>query len=144
MAVIKNATIGQIITYVSRLYRADVLMCEACAWVESRFNWLSIGDNDTSAGEFQDHIGGELGNHPLVYAENPLNSAMLSIPELAACEHQHPNWPVGRVAAAAQRPFDQTTYAQLVQSVYDSVNSGKPPVGYLTARNKHTNITIPA
>lgn len=143
LAVIRNATIGDIISYVARLYHADVLMCECTVWVESRFNWLAIGDDGTSGGLFQDHIGGELGNHPLSYALNPLNSCLLSISELAACEHQHPNWPVGRVAAAAQRPANQSIYAELVQAAYDAVNSGKPPAGYLTARNKHTTLTIP-
>jgi hypothetical protein len=122
-------------------------MCECTAWIESRFNWLEYGDKEdgrfTSVGLFQDHIGGELGNHPLTYALNPLNACNLSIPNLARCAKLHPGWPIGKVAALAQGPFDPVTYAVDVQAVYDDVNKGKPPTGYLSARNKHTDITIP-
>ena len=144
MAIIRNATIGDIIYYVARLNRVDTLTCEACAFHESIFNWLAVGDNDTSFGLYQLHEGGELGNLTKEQAMNPLTNCERAIPVIAAVQHQHPDWSPGLVAATAQRPANPSIYAADVNQIYNQVVAGKPPINYLTARNKHTSISIPA
>lgn len=69
-----------------------------------------IGDNGTSAGSFQFHRGGALGNHPFSWADTYpafLNRAQ----EFARLQVHH-----GKGAAAIQRPADPTGYATKVDA----------------------------
>lgn len=69
-----------------------------------------IGDNGTSAGSFQFHKGGALGNHPFSWADTYpafLNRAQ----EFARLQVHH-----GKGAASVQRPADPTGYAAKVDA----------------------------
>lgn len=88
----------------------------AIAKVESGLDPYRVGDNGTSFGLYQLHIGGELGNHTEQWAFNPRNNAETALSRVAAVRRQHPNWSWGQVAAAAQRPADQASYARAVDS----------------------------
>lgn len=103
----------------------------AIAQQESGLNPHSVGDNGTSFGLFQLHQGGELGSHSAQWAFDPYNNARQALSVVAHVHAQHPDWDWGTVAAAAQRPADQTGYAQSVNAILGNYQaSGQHPLDY--------------
>ncbi|HEY3923792.1 MAG TPA: transglycosylase SLT domain-containing protein [Acidothermaceae bacterium] len=98
-------------------------LAEADAIQESGMNPYAVGDSGTSFGEFQLHEGGELGNLPGTLAQqkleafDPATNAAVALREMAAVYKQNPNADPGAIAAAAERPANQTAYAAAVDKI---------------------------
>lgn len=93
------------------------------------------GAHYTSFGAYQLHETGELGNLTPEQAYNPRTNAEVALAEYARVAKLHPNWSPGQIAAAAQRPADQTQYAKDVNAIYNQLikaqraaRSSKPPI----------------
>ena len=91
---------------------------------ESGGNPQAVGDNGTSFGLFQLHEGGELGGLSQQQAFDPTTNARVAITVMAQVLKAHPDWSPGQVAAAAQRPADQTAYANSVNSLLGGGTGG--------------------
>ena len=110
-------SVTDIIRDVARQDRIPPKVALAIAKVESGLNPRSIGDNGTSFGLYQLHIGGELGSHSPQWAFNPRHNAEQALGVVAKVHREHPSWSWGRVAAAAQRPANQPAYAREVDAL---------------------------
>lgn len=109
-----------VITQVANQYGLPPEIALATAYHESGLNPQAVGDNGTSFGLFQLHEGGELGSLSPQQAFDPITNAETAIPVIASVYKMHPNWTPGQIAAAAQRPANQSAYAQAVNQIYQS------------------------
>lgn len=99
---------------------AQIRAMQATARVESGLNPSAVGDNGTSFGLFQHHIGGA-GGSSLASAQRYLDPAT-SIRERAR-EFRRLNIRGGRGAASLQRPADPSGYAKKVDAVLSGQQS---------------------
>lgn len=88
---------------------ADPVAMLATSLVEDGARPGVVGDQGTSFGPFQFHVGGALGNHPASWADTP--AAYLNRAQEFARLQVHG----GKGAAAVQRPANPAGYAQRVQ-----------------------------
>lgn len=95
----------------------------AIAYHESGFNVHAVGDNGSSFGLYQLHVGGELGNHSQAWANDPYNNASTALRVVGQVLRQHPDLSPGQVAALAQRPADQASYAAGIDGVLHQASS---------------------
>lgn len=89
---------------------ADPVAMLATSLVEDGARPGVVGDQGTSFGPFQFHVGGALGSHPASWADTP--AAYLNRAQEFARLGVHG----GKGAAAIQRPADPTGYAAKVQA----------------------------
>lgn len=110
----------------------DPRLALAMAQQESGLNPSAVGDQGTSFGLFQLHQGGELTSAGLdpQAAMDPYTNARVALAQVAQVARQHPDWSPGQIAAAAQRPADQTSYASSVNTLFDSVETGQGTLGW--------------
>lgn len=116
--------IPQLIRQIGRregLNAAQIRALLATAKRESSFNPSAVGDNGSSFGLFQHHIGGA-GGQTKEEAERYLNP-VLSITERAR-EFKRLNIRGGKGAAALQRPADPAGYAVAVDQIMQGLNPG--------------------
>lgn len=150
-----SKTIGQVITEVANSYGVDPTLALATAWQESSLNQYAEGDwtggsvgsgQPTSFGLFQLHKGGELGNLTEAQAFNPVSNATVAISEIASIISQYRGQGLtpGQLAALAQRPADEGTYATDVNNIYVELAHGSPPSGYTAAYNTAVNTSGPS
>lgn len=112
-----------IITGIAEKYGVNPLLAIATAIHESGLNPKAIGDNGTSFGLYQLHEGGELGNMTPQQAYDPTTNATVAISHMAAVMKAQPNLQGGALAAAAQRPANQTAYASAINKIISSLGS---------------------
>lgn len=106
-----------VITQVAKQLGVPPVLALSIAFHESGLDPKATGDNGTSFGLFQLHKGGELGSHSRTWAENPYNNARTALSEVARVLKANPGMDWGQIAAKAQRPLDQTAYAQDVNDI---------------------------
>lgn len=119
------SSVTDIIQEVAQKLGVDPILALATSYVESGWNASAVGDNDSSFGLFQLHRGGELGSNTQAWADNPTNNATTALTVVANVAKQHPTWSPGQIAAAAQRPADQSAYAAKVNQIYNEIKSGR-------------------
>jgi hypothetical protein len=138
------------ITEVARANGVDPNLAIAIAKQESGLNPYAVGDNGTSFGLYQLHIGGELpaawqagpwvqgpkGRIP-AQAADPRANAQVSLAVVGAVARQNPGLSPGEIAAKAQRPANQSAYARSVNSLIGGSSNysalGQPSSGGQTA-----------
>jgi hypothetical protein len=109
-------------------FNIDHCLIWAVAWHESRWNPQAVGDNGTSFGLFQLHVGGELGNlTPQEVMAEPALNAFIAVSRLAAVIQANPGISPGWAAALAQRPADPVLYAQRITSWWSACHAGWNP-----------------
>lgn len=112
-----------IIDTVAQAYGVPPALAEATAIQESGLNPYAVGDSGSSFGEYQLHEGGELGNLPGTLAQqkleafDPTQNADVALRQIAAVYKSNPNADPGAIAAAAQRPANQSAYAAAVDKI---------------------------
>ena len=111
-----------IITMVANHYGIPPSLALAIAQHESGLNPNSVGDNGTSFGLYQLHIGGELGNRTpaSVTGANMENNAIIALSTVAAVMKANPGASPGDIAAMAQRPANPGQYAATINSMMGS------------------------
>ena len=102
----KNNQVAQLIWQEAKKAGADPYAMLATAVVESGLNPKAVGDNGTSFGLYQYHIGGALGNRSKEWAFNPANIIKDEAKRFASAGVRD-----GAGAAAVQRPADRAGYA---------------------------------
>lgn len=108
------------------LNRLEFAAYLATAWVESKFRPNAVGDNNTSFGLFEHHVGGA-GGSTLASAQRYLDpnvSAADRAPRFAAADID-----TGAEAAALQRPADRVGYASKVNTAIRNMLAGLAPDG---------------
>lgn len=131
-AIQSEATKGGL-TWLERVYAL------ATSWVESSLRPSAVGDNGTSFGLFEHHVGGA-GGATLTSARrylDPKVSAAERVPWFGSRDID-----TGAEAAALQRPADPAGYAVKVDAAAASIRSGRLPDG--TALNATTGGTAAA
>lgn len=113
----KDNPMAQLIWQESVKNGADPKVMLATAIVESDLNPKAVGDNGTSFGLYQYHIGGALGNRDANWAFNPKNIITDEAKRFASAGVRD-----GAGAAAVQRPADPVGYAKKVNNVMASFN----------------------
>jgi len=109
-------------------FNIDHCLIWAIAWHESRWNPQAVGDNGTSFGLFQLHMGGELGNlTPEEVMAEPALNAFIAVSRLAAAIQANPGISPGWAAALAQRPTDPALYAARVTYWWSACHNGWNP-----------------
>jgi hypothetical protein len=106
----------------------DHCLIWAIAWHESRWNPQAVGDDGTSFGLFQLHLGGELGNlTPQEVMDEPALNAFIAVSQLAAVIQANPGISPGWAAALAQRPADPELYAARITYWWSECQAGWNP-----------------
>ncbi len=118
-----QTVISQIATY----YQIPTCLALAMGWEESKWNVNEVGDNGTSYGIYQLHVGGELGNIPISLAYNPWINALISLGHVSNIYHGNPHQDLGSIAAQAQRPYNPVAYANAIDTYITKCNAGLPP-----------------
>ena len=93
----------------------------AASYHESGWNPAAVGDNGSSFGLFQHHVGG-LGGPTLASAKRYLNPAFSA--SEAAARFKSAGIATGAGAAASQRPKNQSAYAQAIDSIARQILAG--------------------
>lgn len=112
---------ARIVAAIARANGVDPRLAIAMAWQESGLRNSATGDNGSSFGLFQLHIGGMLGSHSQAWARNPRNNAGLALRSLAHTANRGNYGSPGALAAASQRPADPSGYASSVNSLMRAV-----------------------
>ena len=126
------AQIKGIITQVATADGISPALAIATAQQESGLNPNAVGDQGTSFGLYQLHIGGELGNLPGTLAQqeaaaqNPLQNAEVALNQFAVTQ-KATGLSGGALAAAAQRPANPSAYASAVNALLGSSGGGTGP-----------------
>lgn len=107
-----------IITRVANELGVDPKLALAIAKQESGLDPMAIGDGGHSVGLFQLNDQGEGAGMSVADRQNAETNARIALTQVAAVARAHPDWTPGQIAAAAQRPADQATYAQRVNALY--------------------------
>lgn len=81
----------------------------------------------TSFGLFQLHEGGELGQLTPQQAYNPALNASVALQNVATVARAYPNVSPGTVAALAQKPANQSAYAQAIDALYQQISGSIEP-----------------
>ncbi len=115
----KDNEIAQLIWQESKKAGADPYVMLATAVVESGLNPKAVGDNGTSFGLYQYHIGGALGDRSKEWAFNPKNIIQDEAQRFAKAGVKD-----GAGAAAVQRPADPSGYAVKVNNVIADMKKG--------------------
>lgn len=104
----------------------------AMAQQESGFDPRAVGDQGTSFGIYQLHQGGELTSAGLTpnQAFDPYTNARVALSQVRRTMDQHPNASWGQIAAMAQRPADQASYAQSVDNYIGQIQTGQGTLGW--------------
>lgn len=102
---------------------------------ESGLNPTAVGDQGTSFGLFQLHEGGELGSLSPTQAFNPSTNASVALSVMGQVIQANPNISdPGTIAAMAERPADQASYAKSVDAIYNNpADFPQIPAGASTA-----------
>ncbi len=119
-------SVPTVVTQVAQYYSIPVCLALGMAWEESRWNANDVGDNNTSFGVYQLHVGGELGNIPVSLAYNPWINALISLGRVSNIYHGNPNQDLGSIAAQAQRPYNPVAYAHAVDVYTNDCERGLP------------------
>lgn len=117
-----SLSIAQLIAQHARRTGADPYTLLATAIVESGLNPRAVGDNGTSYGLYQMHVGGAGGSSH--------ESAKRYLDPLTAIENRARHFrggAGGRFAASVQRPADPGGYASKVDAVIAELRAGKRP-----------------
>ncbi len=95
-----------VITQIANQFGVPPNLALAIAQNESGLNPNAVGDNGTSFGLYQLHIGGELGNRQpaAVMGQNMIVNATIAISTIAAIMRANPGATPGAIAVLAQRP----------------------------------------
>lgn len=115
----KDNPMAQLIWQESKKAGADPYAMLATAVVESGLNPKAVGDNGTSFGLYQYHIGGALGSRSKEWAFTPKNIIQDEAKRFAAAGVRD-----GQGAAAVQRPADQAGYASKVDGLISEMKNG--------------------
>lgn len=140
-----NPIVGIIIS-VAQGFGLDPRIAVADAIAESGLDPKAVGDSGTSFGLYQLHRGGELGNLTPTQAFDPTTNAMVALAVMANVAHQHPGWSPGQIAAAAERPANQTAYAARVDQIYQTLPADLSTLGpgagsAITASSQQATLT---
>lgn len=148
MAVNDPFNVLPIIVGTAQKYGINPLVAIATAIVESGLNPKAIGDNGTSFGLYQLHEGGELGNLTEHQAFDPATNADRALSTMAQFQKQNPSLSGGSLAAAAQRPANQSAYAAKINSVMQEIGGvnvvaggGPGNAGGATSTNDANTVT---
>lgn len=114
-----DTNIVALVTQVAQSLGVDPKLAVAIMLQESGGNPDAIGDNGHSVGLFQLNDQGEGAGMTVQAREDPATNATIALREVAAVAQAHPDWSPGQIAAAAQRPADQTAYAASVNALYN-------------------------
>lgn len=128
MADYANNPIAQLIIQSAKQTGADPLTMLATSIVESGLNPSAVGDNGTSFGLFQHHIGGAGGRTRK--SATRFHDPKTSVSERARAFRGGKG---GRFAASIQRPADAAGYARKVDATIRQLRAGKLPTGVLNA-----------
>lgn len=110
-----DPTVDAALMNAAMTYNVPPAVMFATAQQESSLDPTAVGDQGTSFGLYQEHEGGELGT--IANAEDPIYAANLFAQTVSAQKAQNPNATWGQLAAAAQRPANQSSYAASVNSM---------------------------
>jgi murein DD-endopeptidase MepM/ murein hydrolase activator NlpD len=103
----------------------------AIAQKESEFDGSAVGDNGCSIGVMQlNTCGGEGAGLPDYVLHDPYLNARTALQQVKQVMQQHPDWSMGQIAAAAQRPGDPQGYAGAINNFVDSIQTGQGPLGW--------------
>lgn len=123
-----TATVAAIAANIASTYGVDstrlVNIALATMQQESGGNPQAVGDNGTSFGLFQLNEGGELGKLTRQQAFDPNINARTAITVIAQTLKANPQMSDGQIAAAAQRPADQSGYAASVNAILGGGGTG--------------------
>ena len=108
-----------IIVSTARDLEVDPCLAVSIAILESGLNPKTVGDNGTSFGLYQLHVGGELGSMPSDRAFDPVINTTIALRVLHGVDPEITN--PGDRAAAAQRPRYPKLYALAVNTIYPLV-----------------------
>lgn len=136
-------SIQQIITNIANSLGVNANLAIAIAQQESGLNPNAIGDNGNSVGLYQLNSNGEGAGLTVAQREDPSQNATIALKEVAAVAAQHPDWTPGQIAAAAQRPADQSGYAAAVNKLLGTPNTPTSPTAP-AGSTKTGNSTTPA
>lgn len=117
-----SMSLAQMIAQQARQTGADPLTLLATAMVESNLNPRAVGDNGTSYGLFQMHVGGAGGRTH--------DEARRYLDPQTAIENRARHFrggSGGAFAASVQRPADPSGYARKVDATIAALRAGKSP-----------------
>ena len=127
-----QAQIKGIITQVATADGISPALAIATAQQESGLNPYAVGDQGTSFGLYQLHIGGELGNLPGTLAQqeaeaqNPVLNAETALAQFEQTQ-KATGLSGGALAAAAQRPANPSAYAAAINGLLGGSSGTGPP-----------------
>jgi hypothetical protein len=116
----RNSNI-QLIIDTANKHGVDPILLLATAQVESNFNAGAVGDNGTSFGLFQNHVGGAGG--PDVASARQFLSPNRSVGNAARRFSRHSGGASpGEIAYGVQRPANREDYISKVNAAYNKLN----------------------